>query len=46
MIRYIYRYLKQAAEAGRLEEVQILERNLKDLEDELKQQHVGTPRDQ
>lgn len=36
-------YLKQAAEDGRLEEVKILERNLKDLEHELKQLKLDMP---
>ncbi|CAD5219274.1 unnamed protein product [Bursaphelenchus okinawaensis] len=37
-------YLKQAAQAGRLEEVEMLEKNLIDLEDELSNLNLATPR--
>ena len=39
-----FSYLKQAAEAGRQEEIVTLERNLKDLEAELKKLQIETPR--
>lgn len=37
-------FLEQAAQAGRLEEVKILEKNLHDLEAELKKLELPTPR--
>ncbi|KAI1726598.1 FYVE zinc finger domain-containing protein [Ditylenchus destructor] len=37
-------YLQQAAEAGRLEEVEILEKSLADLESEMKKMQLPTPR--
>uniref|UniRef100_A0A914UUN0 FYVE-type domain-containing protein n=1 Tax=Plectus sambesii TaxID=2011161 RepID=A0A914UUN0_9BILA len=37
-------YLKQAAEAGRIEEVALLEQNLRELETELKSRQLSTPR--
>jgi hypothetical protein len=37
---FLFRYLRQAAEAGRLDEVQLLETNLRELENELKQQSL------
>ncbi|CAD5226500.1 unnamed protein product [Bursaphelenchus xylophilus] len=37
-------YLRQAAQAGRLEEVEMLEKNLLDLEEELKNLNLVTPR--
>uniref|UniRef100_A0A914XSR6 Rabenosyn Rab binding domain-containing protein n=1 Tax=Panagrolaimus superbus TaxID=310955 RepID=A0A914XSR6_9BILA len=40
----IKHYLKQAAESGRLEELEMLEKNLKDIEDELKRLNLSTPR--
>lgn len=39
----IKRYLKQAAEDGRLEEVEILEGNLRDLENELERLNIALP---
>lgn len=42
---HYFSYLKQAAEDGRLEEVEILERNLRDLQNELQQLHIDVPRD-
>lgn len=41
---YYFRYLKQAAQAGRLEEVEMLEKNLMDIEAELKNLELATPR--
>uniref|UniRef100_A0AC34GQT6 FYVE-type domain-containing protein n=1 Tax=Panagrolaimus sp. ES5 TaxID=591445 RepID=A0AC34GQT6_9BILA len=40
----IKHYLKQAAESGRLEELEMLEKNLKDIEEELKRLNLSTPR--
>lgn len=40
----IFSFLEQAAQAGRLEEVKILEKNLLDLEAELKKLELPTPR--
>ena len=37
-------YLEQAAKAGRLDEVEMLERNLQELEMDLKRQDLETPR--
>jgi hypothetical protein len=37
-------YLEQAAKAGRLDEVEMLERNLRELEIDLKQLDLETPR--
>lgn len=39
-----FSYLKQAAESGRVEELEMLEKNLKDIEDELKRLNLSTPR--
>lgn len=39
-----FSYLQQAAQAGRLEEVNILEQSLIDLEAELKKLELPTPR--
>lgn len=39
-----FSYLEQAAQAGRLEEVEILEKNLLDLETEMKRMQLPTPR--
>lgn len=41
----IFSFLKQAAQAGRLEEVETLEKNLKEIEDELSRLDLEIPAD-
>uniref|UniRef100_A0A7E5A1E5 FYVE-type domain-containing protein n=1 Tax=Panagrellus redivivus TaxID=6233 RepID=A0A7E5A1E5_PANRE len=40
----IKNYLKQAAQSGRLQEIEMLEKNMKDIEIELKRLNLSTPR--
>lgn len=44
LLKILLSFLEQAAQAGRLEEVKILEKNLHDLEAELKKLELPTPR--
>lgn len=43
MIIFVYSYLKQAAESGRLDEIEMLEKNVSDIQEELGRLNLSIP---